>query len=38
MSQYEQAEGGASDESALVNFLVGLSPPWDQKRVFNQAR
>ena len=35
---YEQAEGGASDESALVNFLVGLSPPWDQERVFNQAR
>jgi len=35
---YEQAEGGASDESALVNFLVGLSPPWDQQRVFNQAR
>jgi len=35
---YQQAEGGASDESALVNFLVGLSPPWDQQRVFNQAR
>ena len=35
---YQQAEGGASDEAALVNFLVGLSPPWDQQRVFNQAR
>jgi hypothetical protein len=35
---YQQAEGGAGDESALVNFLVALTPPWDQPRVLNQAR
>ncbi|EKX44204.1 hypothetical protein GUITHDRAFT_87555, partial [Guillardia theta CCMP2712] len=35
---YEQAEGGASDESALVSFLVGLLPPWQPQQVLNQAR
>eukprot|EP00287_Rhodomonas_sp_CCMP768_P008613 CAMPEP_0196734234 /NCGR_PEP_ID=MMETSP1091-20130531/13030_1 /TAXON_ID=302021 /ORGANISM="Rhodomonas sp., Strain CCMP768" /LENGTH=450 /DNA_ID=CAMNT_0042077713 /DNA_START=110 /DNA_END=1459 /DNA_ORIENTATION=- len=35
---FEQAEGGASDESALVNFLIGLTPAWSQERVLNQAR
>jgi len=35
---YQQAEGGAGDESALVSFLVALTPPWDQPRVLNQAR
>ena len=36
--EYDKAEGGASDEETLVQFLVGLIPPWDQKRVLNQAR
>jgi hypothetical protein len=36
--EYDRAEGGASDEETLVSFLVGLIPPWDQKRVLNQAR
>jgi hypothetical protein len=35
--QYNKAEGGASDEETLVRFLVGLIPPWDQKRVLNQV-
>ncbi len=35
--QYDKAEGGASDEETLVRFLVGLVPPWDQKRVLNQV-
>ncbi|KAJ1488712.1 hypothetical protein T484DRAFT_1782520, partial [Baffinella frigidus] len=33
---YQQAEGGAGDESALAPPPPPLTPPWDQPRVLNQ--
>jgi hypothetical protein len=36
--EYGQAEGGQSDEAALLRVLTCLNPPWSKERVFNQAR
>eukprot|EP00871_Galdieria_phlegrea_P004076 jgi/Galph1/466/GphlegSOOS_G5191.1 len=36
--EYGQAEGGQSDEAALLRLLTSLNPPWLKERIFNQAR
>ncbi|KAJ1633379.1 hypothetical protein T492DRAFT_611799 [Pavlovales sp. CCMP2436] len=35
---FDEAEGGSSDEQALVEMLTNLRPPWSKERVFNLAR
>ena len=36
--EYKQAEGGASDEAAIVRLLTSTSPPWGVTRIRDQAR
>mmetsp|Transcript_20883 Transcript_20883/g.85029 ORF Transcript_20883/g.85029 Transcript_20883/m.85029 type:complete len:328 (+) Transcript_20883:147-1130(+) len=36
--EYGQAEGGQSDEVALVSLLAGLRPAWYPDTILNQAR
>ena len=35
---YNQADGGAGDETALINFLLSLSGDWNDFTIRNQAR
>jgi hypothetical protein len=35
---YERAEGGATDERSLLQFLTTIQPPWNILRVQGQAR
>lgn len=35
---YGQAEGGRSDEDALVALLQGLRPAWNPENILEQAR
>jgi hypothetical protein len=36
--KYGKAEGGASDEAAIVELLTSTNPPWNLGRVRDQAR
>jgi hypothetical protein len=36
--EFGQAEGGASDEQALISLLSGLSPAWSPSAISMQAR
>lgn len=36
--QYGQAEGGQSDEKALVSLLSGIRPAWYPETISDQAR
>jgi hypothetical protein len=36
--EYGKAEGGASDEAAIVELLTSTNPPWNLARVRDQAR
>ena len=36
--EYGKAEGGASDEMAIIELLTSTNPPWSLERVRDQAR
>lgn len=36
--KFGRAEGGVSDEQALVDFLTSLNPPWNLLRIQSKAR